>query len=239
MAQQNPKLEQVLNYLSNNHLNEVLCNLTYELTVCKARVDSVDAKIKLCREYLKESAKTGYDGVIVTKIQMAQLDLISALFMLLEDYLSYSHFLRTAKSELPEKILGEKTVTWKEVEFLEGLDFNKTSEYLLLPTLNDFPMLEEREREIVENNLKVYVDDIHSRIKKIVKFFRNHNRVYVKFKHRFPVVLGSIQQNDGILCTFVRDRHRNTKTKETQSYMSSHEQLMLSIPKFSLYITSC
>lgn len=63
------------------------------------------------------------------------------------------------------------------------------------------------------------MDDIHSRIKKIVKFFRNHNRVYVKFKHRFPVVLASIQQNDGILCTFVRDRHRNTKTEETESYM--------------------
>jgi hypothetical protein len=221
MAQQDTRLEQISNYLADNQLNDVFCTLTYQTTVCKARVDSVNRKIESCKEHLKQTTNTKHDVEAVIRLQMAQLDLISALFMLLEDYLSYSYFLRNAKSQLPEKILGEETVTWKEVDFLDALDPTKTHEYLLLPSVDKFPMLGEHEKEIVKKNLGTLAGDIHDRIRRIVIFFHNHNRVYGKFKHLFPGVVGTytIQQNENIPRIFVRDRHYNKVTKVTDSAM--------------------
>ena len=69
---------------------------------------------------------------------MAQMDLISALFVLMEDYLSYSHFLRNDRIQLSEMILGEKTVTWKEVDFLKALNLDQTYQYMLLASVDRF-----------------------------------------------------------------------------------------------------
>jgi hypothetical protein len=215
------KHEQVSDYLSKNRLTESFYTLTYEMTMCKARVESVNTKIDTCKDYLRGFTNTKYDAHAVIRLQMAQLDLISALFVLLEDYLSYSHFLRTAKTQLSEKILGEQTVTWKEVEFLEALDLSKTCEYMLLPSVHRFPMLDEREKGIVKKNLETFATDTHDRIKRIVDFFRNHNRVYAKFKHIFPGVVGTytVQQNRDIPRIFVRDRIHNRKTRVTEAAM--------------------
>jgi len=217
---QNTKLQQISNYLVANQLNDVFCTLTYQMTACKARVDSVNRKIESCKEYLKQTQNAQYDVEAVVRLQMAQLDLISALFMLLEDYLSYSYFLRNAKSQLPTKILGEETVTWKEVDFLNALDPTKTYEYLLLPTVDNLPILGEHEKEI-KKNLNTLADDIHDRIRRIVIFFHNHNRVYAKFKHIFPGIVGTytIQQNENVPRIFVRDRYYNKVTKVTDSAM--------------------
>jgi hypothetical protein len=107
MAQNQTKHEQVSYYLSKNRLTESFCTLTYEMTMRKARLESVNTKIDTCKDYLRRIKDTKYDVEAVIRLQMAQLDLISALFVLLEDYLSYSHFLRIAKTQLSEKILGE------------------------------------------------------------------------------------------------------------------------------------
>jgi hypothetical protein len=221
MAQNQTKHEQAAYYLSKNRLNDVFCTLTYEMIMCKARVESVNTKIDTCKEYLRRITNTEYDVEAVIRLQMAQMDLISALFVLLEDYLSYSHFLRTVKTQLSEKILGEQTVTWKEVDFLEALDLNRTYEYVLLTSVDHFPMLDKQEKGIVKKNLEIFATDIHDRIKRIVNFFRNHNRVYAKFKHIFPGVVGTytIQQNRDIPRIFVRDRNHNKKTGVTEAAM--------------------
>src|SRR2546427_9126399 len=102
MAQNQTKYERVSYYLSKNRLTATFCTLTYEMTMCKARVESVNTKIDTCKDYLRRITDTKYDVEAVIRLQMSQLDLISALFVLLEDYLSYSHFLREAKTQLSE-----------------------------------------------------------------------------------------------------------------------------------------
>ena len=136
MVQKQTKLEQVSYYLSKNQLTEVFGTLTYEMTMCKARVESVNTKVDTCKDYLRRITNAKYDVEAVIRLQMAQMDLISALFVLMEDYLSYSHFLRNAKIQLSEMILGEKTVTWKEVDFLEALNLDQTYQYMLLTSGN-------------------------------------------------------------------------------------------------------
>ena len=51
--------------------------------------------------------------------------------MVLEDFLSYSHYLKATKIELlHDKILDENTVTWKHLG-LQSLSINKTYDYFL------------------------------------------------------------------------------------------------------------
>lgn len=109
------------------------------MTMFKTRVESVESvntKVDTCKDYLKRITNAKYDVEAVIRLQMAQMDLISALFVLMEDYLSYSYFLRTAKIQLFEMITGEKTVTWKKVDFLEALNLDQTYQYMLLASGN-------------------------------------------------------------------------------------------------------
>jgi hypothetical protein len=219
MVQKQTKYEQVSYYLSKHQLTKVFGTLIYQMTMCKARVESVNIKVDTCKDYLKRIINAKYDVEAVIRLQMAQMDLISALFVLMEDYLSYSHFLRNDRIQLSEMILGEKTVTWKEVDFLEALNLDQTYQYMLLASVDRFPMLDNQEKAIVKKNLEIFARDIYDRIKRIVNFFRNHNRVYVKFKHIFPGIVGAytIQQNIDIPRIFVRDRILNRKTGVTEA----------------------
>lgn len=53
MVQKQTKHEQVSYYLSKNQLTEVFGTLTYEMTMCKARVESVNTKVDTCKDYFK------------------------------------------------------------------------------------------------------------------------------------------------------------------------------------------
>jgi|SRR6187200_111489 len=76
----------------------------------------------------------------IIKIQTIQLDLISKLFMFMEDYLSYSYYLHTSRNELPTKILSHDIVVWDEIEHLNGLDKQGIYDYLSLPYADKLPL---------------------------------------------------------------------------------------------------
>src|SRR6266487_3347316 len=185
------KGEQVSNYLSNNNLTKTIMLLAYEMFLCKARTELVEEKITRCRQLFTEMENHSYTVHSVIRLQTSELDLISSLFMLLEDYLSYSHYLNaTEKKFLPDKILDETTVTWKQILYLQNLSIAKTYDYLLLPSVKKTNLTSE-EKRFVEETLKVFVNDIHNRINRITKFFVNYNRVYAKYKHVFSAMVGT------------------------------------------------
>jgi hypothetical protein len=193
----------------NDKIAEIKRQMDYS-----ARLSLIETKLALCYQYFKEM-NSHYEVDAVIKLQTAQLDLISALFVLVEDYLSFSYYLRKDKVQLTNKILEGKTVTWHEHEFLKDIDLNKAHEYLLLPIVGSFQELEEDEKEIVKDNLKEFAKDIHERIIRILKFFSSYNRVYNKYKHISPGLVGTyaILKNKETPHIFVRDCFWNKKTK--------------------------
>jgi hypothetical protein len=145
------KGEQVSKYLSKNNLTKTFRLLAYEMFLCKARIGLIEEKITRCRQLFTEMQNYSYTAHSVARLQTSQLDLISSLFMLLEDYLSYSHYLNaTEKKFLPDKILDETTVTWKQIPYLQNLSITKTCDYLLLPSIKKANLTSEEKRFVRE-----------------------------------------------------------------------------------------
>jgi hypothetical protein len=156
---------------------------------------------------------SSYSADSVVRIQTLQLDTISSLFMVLEDFLSYSHYLNATKIELlPDKILDESTVTWKHLEFLQNLSIDKTYDCLLLSRPKRMTLTNE-EKRFVSDILKILVQNIHDRIGRITGFFVNYNRIYARYKHVFSAMVGTyaVENNTKKPRIFLRDRYENKR----------------------------
>jgi hypothetical protein len=95
---------------------------------------------------------------------------------------------------------------------LKRLKKNNISSYLLLPDETGLG-LNKKEISLVRKNFKNIVARNYNRIKNIVEFYRRYYRVYTKYKHILPAVLGvyrriyDISKRKNILASdiFVRD----------------------------------
>jgi hypothetical protein len=151
-----------------------------------------------------------YDMV---EMQIMFLDLLSNIFMFLEDYLGHSYHLKTSMKDFPKQIASmNKRVAEKEIKYLKRLKKNNISSYLLLPDETGLG-LNKKEISLVRKNFKNIVARNYNRIKNIVEFYRRYYRVYTKYKHILPAVLGvyrriyDISKRKNILASdiFVRD----------------------------------
>ncbi len=128
-----------------------------------------------------------YDMV---KMQLMFLDLLGNIFMLLEDFLGHSYHLRTSLKEFPKGIASiNKKVAENEIYFLKQLKKKEMFSYLLLPDKSSL-RIDRKQVSLVRKNFANITSRNYKRIKNIVRFYFRYYRVYIKYKHILPAVLG-------------------------------------------------
>jgi hypothetical protein len=128
----------------------------------------------------------------MAKLHCELLDLLANVFMFLEDFLAYSHNLKTSDSleMFPNKIASENYHTaQREIENLRRMTQSSVDAYLLLPGVGKMPINDNEKRFVIEvlDRIRAYVCD---RIQNIVRFYDNYYRVYIKYKHILPAIIG-------------------------------------------------
>jgi hypothetical protein len=208
MSEPGAREEELASHLSKEGLWDVYPLLIYQIKLCEAKSHMIKEMSERIRILLVESDTSNKTDTTI-KIQTNQLALISQLFMFMEDYLSYSHYLRTSIKELPMKILSHSNVVWKEMEHLETLNKEGVSDYLLLPQIEKLP-LSDTDKLFVGEVLSNFSKDIFRRLERIIKFYKNYHRVYIKYKHIFSPLIGTtyhdLQNGIEIPRIFIRDK---------------------------------
>jgi hypothetical protein len=211
--------ERLEKYINEQGLGVVFQLLIYQIKISEARSHLIRETSKSLNLMLSNNPSNQKDALL--NIQTIQLDLISKLFMFMEDYLSYSYYLRISKNKLHLKILSYDNVVWKEIEYLKGLDEDGIRKYLLLPEVENLSLLD-IDKQFVKDTLRSFVTDIYERIKEITSFYENYNRVYIKYKHIFSSLIGTIykDEKDGLEIPriFLRDMN---KKKVRSTYILS------------------
>jgi hypothetical protein len=218
--------EELDKYISKEGLTDTYPLLIFQIKMCEARShlirETAESLKVLNASNISSSKKT--DTII--KIQAIQLDLISKLFMFMEDYLSYSYYLYTSRNELPTKILSHTNVVWDEIKHLNGLDKQGIYDYLLLPDADKLPLYD-NDKQFVKEVLSNFADDIYRRIKEIINFYQNYDRIYIKYKHIFSPLIGTRYKDEQkgieIPRIFIRDMQKDkiTKNKIISTYILS------------------
>jgi hypothetical protein len=110
--------------------------------------------------------------------------------MLLEDYFSYSNLTRKSLVNFAESVASVKIeLVRDEIKHLEQINTEDISDYLLFTAVDEL-QLNIDDREFINERLKTFSDDVYQRIKRIVKFYNNYYRVYVKYKHILSAIIG-------------------------------------------------
>jgi hypothetical protein len=186
-------IQELIKYVNKQGLRDVFSLLIYQIKLSEARSHFIRETYESLRLPMSADKSSSSNNVI--KGQIIQLDLISKLFMFMEDYLSYSYYLHNAKEELPTKILSHDSVVWKEIEHLKSLDNDGIYKYLLLPNSDNLPLSHD-DREFVKETLSNLVRDILGRIKEITNFYDKYNRIYIKYKHIFSALIGTSYKDE-------------------------------------------
>ncbi len=109
--------------------------------------------------------------------------------MLLEDFLSDSYDLRGNLSDIARSTASENRVIWTETKNIENIDASSISQYLLFPNTDDLEITEE-DKQFVRKILDKMAFDINERIICTTAFFHDFNRIYIRYKHALPVIIG-------------------------------------------------
>jgi len=156
----------------------------------------------------------------MSKIHLQQLDLLSSIFMFLEDFLAYSFNLNESLSKLqefPTKIASENyDISNKGIKNLRNKEKSDIAEYLLFPDVGPM-LLGKEEKNLLRIVFERMSTDVYNRIQSIIKFYDNHYRVYIKYKHVLTAIVGLHEiiddKNDPLKKTvashiYVRDRYK-------------------------------
>ena len=216
----NLKQEELRKYILGEDLTKVFPILIYQIILAEARSEMIKESSQKLKKTFMDTVNSYFTEQSFIKLHMLQLDLISKLFMLLEDYLSYSYYLRFNKKDLPENILSPTMgLPQKEINNLKDLDKAGISEYFLLSNLNKLP-LPDNDKKFVEEVLNVLFVESQQRINEIAKFFKNYYKVYIRYKHILSAFIGtySVEENKKIPRIFMRDQIENKKQNVKKYY---------------------
>lgn len=218
---------QVNDYINSKNLGGTFFILQNELNLFDARVGLLKDKIQQLRSLVLSS----FDPTLtiekyVSRVQVMQLDLIASIFMFLEDYLTFSNLLRNDLFTLHKRIAYSNTNVVKiEVEFLRTFsNHTMVGQYLLFPEASQLTLTNE-EQMLVANAMKAFANDILACISRIISFFDNYYRVYIRYKHVFSALMGNPQitsapENNRKLVSshiYIRDIIVDRKTKQEVS----------------------
>ena len=181
----------LMSYLKKKKLGNTFVLATKSLFISNGRYDLIQEKIKRYRDLILNPQL--YQNNItfdVVKLQITQLDLLSDIFILLEEYLGYGYNLRISLTQFPKSIAGHnRGVIEKELNYLKNLKENDILNYLHLADYSSFPVSKSHKTLIRKNNNKLK-KEVYKRIKRILKFYTRYYRIYIKYKHILPAVLG-------------------------------------------------
>jgi hypothetical protein len=129
----------------------------------------------------------------VRKVHFLQLDLISKIIFLLEDFLWFHNILRTAPKDFSTILTTPfKVDRNNELEYLSKRKLSQIKSDYRFPELTDFDISVD-ERKFLNKVLTEQAKLIREIDKKIVKFWRNHYKVYNVFKHGLSALTGMHQ----------------------------------------------
>ena len=214
---------EVQKYLKRNKTIRTFLILNQSLVTCNARLALFKERAQQCRDYILRyqslQENITYD---IVKLQLMHLELLANIFMLLEDFLGHSHNLKLSALEHFPKLIASRNerVASCEISALAKLRTKGMSNYLLFPSIVR-PNCEEQ--QLLDSNLNNMAKDTLKRIKNILQFYSRYYRVYVKYKHILPAVLGvhhkkyDTKQNLTVASSYIYIRdyleYRNKKVK--------------------------
>ena len=179
------------NYFSEKKLMLTFCILQYGIKSIMARRDFLGNKINDFRNYsLMEFSPVDDLTEQISRRQIVHLDLLSSIFMFMEDFLGYSYNLRKPLHEFPKLIASRNDKTVKfEIDLLKKYKKKDINQFLLFTDVKLLP-IDAGEKMIVNNHMKNIVDDTHKSIRSILRFYRKYYRLYIKYKHILSALLG-------------------------------------------------
>ena len=123
---------EISNYISSEGLTDLYPILVNQVKLCEARNSLVEDSSRSCRKYLTDVQNSSFSADSIIKLQVTQLDIISKLFMFMEDFLTFSYYLHTSKKELHRKIQSQNNVVWNEINYLENLDIDQNPRIFII-----------------------------------------------------------------------------------------------------------
>jgi hypothetical protein len=178
-------------YLTENKLQESYSILRNQLALTAVRIRFLKEDICKWRSLLQQQVKQPDSMTqLIANLHMIQLDIISKLFMLIEDFLIYSFNLRRNMSKLAIFTASENyRVVWDEIKKIEKMDASDISLYLLFPNIDGLELSDE-DKEFVSAILDKISINVIERIACVTKFFHDFSRIYIRYKHALPAVIG-------------------------------------------------
>jgi hypothetical protein len=168
--------------ISNGHVNYL-----GRVLLLKEKIERFKSKLVLPNYF----GKNPYIDMV--KIHCEQLDLLSNIFIFMEDFLAYSFNLKESLvilQKFPVEIASENYNTAREeIKTLKNKKELDIHDYLLFPDVNKMK-ISNKERKLVNEKLAQISKDVHTRIQNIVTFYNNYYRVYLKYKHILPAIMG-------------------------------------------------
>jgi len=218
----------VQNYLKKNGLSLTYLILNQSWITLIGRQMLFAEKAQHYRNYVSNydfaEENISYD---IVKMQLMLLDLLSSIFMSLEDYLGHSHHLRLSLGDFSKQIASKNwKVTENEIDYLKSLTKKDISKYLLLPDVSKLNV-DYNDIKIVKKNFRNITQIVYKKMRQLLKFYKRYYRVYTKYKHILPAVLGlyarnynleNIQDKDIVTSNiYIRDRVY-VKNKKNRKY---------------------
>jgi len=186
------RLQEAWKYLRDRGLDSSFTLIFRETGLLRARIERLKETIEALRTlFLRGEFPTSMAEEAVTNAQVLQLEIVSGLFMILEDYLTFSHVLRINIKELPRLIVHQRTmgVMKDEIDYLRGLTLSDMGNYLLYPYFKTLGLSAKEQRF-----LKFHLVDLSKKslaiIKRLVIFYDRYGRIYARYKHAFTALVG-------------------------------------------------
>jgi hypothetical protein len=176
-------------YLEKNKLKKTFLIINQSVITCDARYSLFKERADYCRNLILTYRSPDQNVTLdIVRLQLLHLDMLANIFMLLEDFLGHSSSLRFSLKEFPYRIASRNDRTASdEIEYLRKLKLRDVSSYLLHQNISG---LNGNESKLLQENYRNMRRDILKRIRKILEFHSRYYRVYIKYKHILPVVLG-------------------------------------------------
>lgn len=155
------------------------------------------------------------DWVLLT--QGRQLEALTKIFMLFEDFLTYSHALRTDSSTLPSLLASKSGVISDEIKALRKLRAKDMTNFLHIVDIAFH--VPRGERVFFRQTQDKGIRDIYARLKRLITFWNNHYHVYLKYKHSFSAILGLYQIERGNLSSHIYLRTKFTNKAKSRVHL--------------------
>jgi len=184
--------EEFLNYLKKSGYEDPW----RYLILAKKNVELRGYLIETVFNQFEDNFKSTIDEDIqihVRKTHALQLDIISKLFALIEDFLWYNNILRTDPKSLSKKLIIRFGVNLdEELKYLENITKEQIHSDYKFPKLEDFSISED-DKQFLEKVLESQTTEIKKCLDEITKFWRNYKRVYNTYKHGLSAITGLYQ----------------------------------------------